>query len=78
MIEYKGINIEIRKGMYQRSYKEEGSNVYKVEDEEHVMYSVDIHKDYFIEDREEVLERLSNDLIELGNKIKEKMEEKER
>lgn len=78
MINYNNMNINIKKGMYQRSKLQEDSKTYLIEDKENIMYELEIHKNYYIDNKEEVLLEISNNLIELGKKIREKVKEDEK
>lgn len=77
-MKYNEIEISIKKDMYQNTQFQEESKTYIADDKVHTLYSVDIHKNYYTEDREQVLNELLNDLESLCKGIKEKLKEQER
>ena len=77
-MKYNEIEISIKKGTYQHTKLQKDSKTYIADDKMHTLYSVDIHKNYYTEDREQVLNELLNDLESLCKGIKEKLKEQER
>ena len=75
---YNKIEISIKKDVYQSTKFEKESETYVADDKMHTLYSVDIHKNYYTEDREQVLDELVRDLESLCKEIKEKLREQER
>lgn len=77
-MKYNEIEITIKKDVYQNTQLQKENKTFIADDEMHTLYSVDIHKNYYTEDREKVLNELLNDLENLCRGIKEKLKEQER
>ena len=77
-MEYKGVEISIKKETYQKANVQDDNKTYIIDDKLHTLYSVEIHKNYYTENKEQVLNDLLNDLEGLCKDIKEKLKEQER
>ena len=77
-MKYNEIEISIKKDIYQNTQLEKDSKTYISDNKMNTLYSVEIHKNYYTEDRKEVLNELLNDLESLCRGIKERLNEQER
>lgn len=77
-MKYNEIEITIKKDVYQNTQLQKENQTFIADDEMHTLYSVDIHKNYYTEDRGIVLNELLKDLESLCKGIKEKLQEQER
>lgn len=75
-MKYKGINIEIIKGYYQKAQKQE-NNVFKVDNNKsYPLYELNLNKTYYDMNKEDVLNNVIVDLKDLIKEL-EKYEDKE-
>lgn len=76
-VKYNDFNIELVEGIYQKAELQEDGVTYKVdENKQYKVFQVSIHKDYFIEDREEALQQLANDLTDLSKALQDKIKQR--
>ena len=76
-VKYNDFNIELVEGMYQKAELQEDGVTYKVdENKQYKVFQVGIHKDYYIEDREEALQQLADDLTDLSKALQDKIKQR--